>query len=292
VTAPVYKSPRGERLALGVYQHLLDRWPVPAEQRMVPTREGGTFVLVFGGEANPPLVLLHGSAANSSTWGGEAGTWARHFRVYAVDLPGETGKSTQTRPPYAGATYAEWLADVVDGLGLERASFAGLSLGGWAALKFAAHYPQRVDRVALMAPGGVVRAKLGFMLSAAVYQRLGMWGIRRITRRVFAPHQAPLGAAEGFAFMLKHYRARRDNLPPLSDDELRAVAAPVFFIGGENDALLDMQATHHRLQALLPDFRGRVVPGAGNALLGVAEEVTAWLSANVETPGPVAAPAS
>jgi pimeloyl-ACP methyl ester carboxylesterase len=115
------------------------------------------------------------------------------------------------------------------------------------------------------------------MLKAAAYQRLGMWGIRRVTAEVFGPGEAPPGAAESFAFMLKHYRARRDNLPPLTDDELRRVTSPVFLIGGEKDALLDMEATRERLQRLLPDFRGRIVPGAGHALLGVADEVVAWL---------------
>lgn len=258
----------------------------------MPTREGDTFVLSFGDPANPPLVLLHGSAANSSTWGGEAATWARHFRVYAIDLPGETGMSTQHRPPYAGTTYADWLADVLDGLELEQSAFCGLSLGGWASLKFAAHYPGRAGRIALIAPGGVVQGKVAFMLKAALYQRLGTWGNNRMAALIFGPNAAPPGVAEGFAFMLKHYRARRDNLPPLSDEELRAVVAPVFLVGGEHDALLNMPRTLDRLARLVPDFRGRLIPGAGHAILGMAEEVTAWLAADMETPGLVAAPAS
>ena len=293
MTSPsIYKSPRGEKLALRMYQEQLDRWPVSAEQRFVPTREGDTFVLAFGDEAKPPLVLLHGSAANSSTWGGEAEVWAKHFRVYAVDLPGETGKSTQRRPSYEGATYAGWLTDVMDALGLERASFGGLSLGGWAALKFAAHAPGRVERIVLIAPGGVVQAKLEFVLKSVVYLRFGTWGSRRITEMVFGPQPAPRGAAEGFAFMLEHYRARRDNLPPLSDEELRRVAMPVLLIGGEQDALLNMRGTRERLARLLPDFRAHIIPDAGHAVLGVAGEAVAFLAQDVKMPEQLGAPAS
>ncbi len=273
-----YTSPRGEHFAMEAYQRVLDAWPVPNEQRTVPTRHGRAFVINFGDAAKPALVLLHGSAANSSTWAGDAKAFAEHFRVYAIDLPGETGRSTANRPPYGGLAYVEWLSDVLDALGIERTSLAGLSLGGWASLKFASHAPERVERVALIAPGGVVRAKLGFLLRAAVYQHLGTWGIRRITREVFDPHKAPPGAAESFAFMLKHYRPRRDNLPPLSDEELRAVTAPVLFIGGDQDALLNMPDTKNRLARLLPKFEGRIVPGAGHALLGTGREVASWLA--------------
>lgn len=282
-TKPIWKSPRGEKLALAMYQRMLDAWPVPAEERTVPTREGDTFVLAFGEAAKPSLVLLHGSAANSSMWAGEAATWARDFRVYAVDLPGETGKSTRNRPSYDGATYANWLTDVLDGLGLERTRFAGLSLGGWASLKLASYEPGRVERIVLLAPGGVVQAKLGFILKAAVYQQLGMWGVRRITRLVFGRQPVPPDVVETFAFMFKHYRTRRDNLPPLSDEELRRVTAPVLFIGGAEDALLDMRRSKERLDRLLPDFRGRIVPGAGHAILGVAEEAVAFLAAERRT---------
>jgi pimeloyl-ACP methyl ester carboxylesterase len=276
---PNYKSTRGEQLAMAVYQRTLDAWPVANEQRTIPTRHGDAFVISFGDAANPPLVLLHGSAANSSTWAGDATVLSERFRVHAIDLPGETGKGTPNRLAYANAAYVEWLTDALDGLEIERTSFAGLSLGGWASLKFAAHETQRVERLALIAPGGVVRAKLGFVLKAAAYQRLGTWGIRRITELVFGDEPPPPGVAEGFAFMLKHYRARHDTLPPLSDDELRRVAAPVYFVGGSADALLDQRATHDRLERLLPHFEGRVIAGGGHALLGVGPEVAAWLAA-------------
>lgn len=284
---PLYRSAHAQQLAMRAYQDVLDSWPVPAVERSVPTREGETFVLEFGERTNPPLVLLHGSAANSSTWAGDAATWAKDFHAFAVDLPGETGKSTHRRPPYAGTTYADWLADVLDGLGLGRASIAGLSLGGWAALKLASHYPARAGRVALISPGGVVQAKLGFVLRAAVYQRLGRRGIRRITREVFGPRETPPGAEEGFAFMLRNYRARRDNLPPLDDEELRRITAPVWFIGGDSDALIDMAATRERLERLLAGFEGEIVPGAGHVLFGVAAKAVAWLGRpSSETPAP------
>jgi pimeloyl-ACP methyl ester carboxylesterase len=251
-----------------VYERALDHWPEPLQQQTIPTRIGATFVVSWGDPSNPPLVLLHGSAANSSSWGMDAKRFASAFRVHAIDLPGETGKSTGLRPPYAGSAYPDWLSDVFDALELQSASIAGLSLGGWVGLKFAAAHPQRAARLALLAPGGVAPARKGFTAKAALYRPLGKWGIERVTNLVFAPHQAPPGTAEGFAFMLRHYKARRDTLPLITDEELSRVAMPVFLLGGGRDGLLDMAKTHARLARLLPDYNSVVDPNAGHALIG------------------------
>ena len=282
-----YKSPQAERVALDIYDRAIANWPVPVEQVRVATRLGETFVLAFGDSNRPPLVLLHGSAANSSTWGGDAAAYAREFRVYAIDLPGETGKSTPARPPYAGRAYAEWLTEVLDGLELERVHIAGLSLGGWAAMRFAASAPERVDQLALIAPGGLAPAKKGFVLKAALFSPFGMWGIRRITSVVFSPDTPPPGADEAFAFGLRNYNARRDNLPVVTDSELRELSMPVFFIGGDRDALLDTHAGAERLRRLVPHAQIKVLEGRGHALLGTAEDVLRFFGAE---PKPAAPP--
>src|SRR5690606_28449381 len=47
---------------------------------------------------------------------------------------------------------ANWLAELMDGLGLEQAAFAGHSSGGRHALNFAVHYPARIRHMMLLAP--------------------------------------------------------------------------------------------------------------------------------------------
>src|SRR5947208_9885252 len=101
---------------------------------VVPTREGHTFVVASGDRHAPPLVLLHGSGANSASWISDVSEWSQRFRVYAVDMIGEPGLSAPARPPFASEAYANWLDDVWKGLGLTAASVAGVSLGGWLAL--------------------------------------------------------------------------------------------------------------------------------------------------------------
>ena len=52
--------------------------------------------------------------------------------------------------------YVEHLRDVIDAIGVEKAHISGESLGGWVAARFAALYPQRVDRLVLNTAGGMI----------------------------------------------------------------------------------------------------------------------------------------
>lgn len=57
----IYRSEAGAREIAQQYRALLDKWPVEAEERRVPTSQGETFVVVSGPEDAPPLVALQGS---------------------------------------------------------------------------------------------------------------------------------------------------------------------------------------------------------------------------------------
>jgi hypothetical protein len=77
---PIFKSSEGERLVRERYQRFLNHWPVPNEQLHIPTTQASTFVVVSGPK-EAPLLLLHGSAANSAMWMGDVRIFARAFRV-------------------------------------------------------------------------------------------------------------------------------------------------------------------------------------------------------------------
>lgn len=278
-----FRSAEGERAVLAIYEHALQRWPMPLERRAVPTRHGETFVLEFGEPSGPPLVLLHGAASNSSVWSGEAATYGARHLVYAIDLPGEAGRSTPNRPAWRGPAFAEWLEDVLDGLGLRAPSIAGLSQGGWAALKLAVALPERVGALALMAPAGVVSDRTGFVMRALVYSRLGRPGTDRIMRMVFAPHPAPPEIVAGAAFTARRFRARVGIVPRFTADELDRVTMPTLLIGGDRDMLRDTHAIRRRLAAHLPRLEAHIVPGAGHALVAVAGDITEFVARHAFT---------
>lgn len=128
---------------------IVQNWPVPYETIEADTRRRRTFVIACGDSALPPLLLIHGSGSNAAMWIGDAAEYSKHYRVYAVDVPGEPGKSCDTRPDLRTHAHPEWLRDVFVSLNADRTFIVGLSLGGWVALRFASAYPEKVVKLAL-----------------------------------------------------------------------------------------------------------------------------------------------
>jgi pimeloyl-ACP methyl ester carboxylesterase len=129
------------------YDALLERWGVPVEQLEI----GGTHVNACGPTDAPPLVLLAGHGATSAVWFSVAPELAQQHRVYALDLPGDAGRSTAS-PPRTVDDLMTWLTGVLDRLGIDRPRLAGHSYGAWIALTYTLQNPDRVDRLALIDP--------------------------------------------------------------------------------------------------------------------------------------------
>src|SRR5664279_2083899 len=134
-TTILYKTADGEKAVMAIYDNALKNWPVPCETRTVPTRCGETFVATSGNALSPAMILLHGAGGNSAMWAGDVSAYSNHYRVYAVDLPGEAGKSAANRPAWDSAAFAEWLEEVLNELEVGQVTLVGISQGAWTALK-------------------------------------------------------------------------------------------------------------------------------------------------------------
>ena len=210
-------------------------------------------------------------------WGSDVATYSRDYRVYAVDLLGEPGKSSPNRPPWEGPAYAEWLDDVLAGLHVDRVRLVGLSQGGWTALKFAVAQPQRVEQLALLTPGGVVPDKLSFLFYAMLYMGLGKWGIRRLVRLLYGRQPIPVGVEDITMLFMRHFKGRMGVLPLLTDEELRRLTMPTLLLVGSQDALRDSERIAARLGQFLPNFESAIIPGGGHALLDTVDRVMSFL---------------
>ena len=104
--------------------------------------------------SGPPLLLIHGIGDDSSTWAEIIPTLARNHLVVAPDLLGH-GQSDKPRADYSVAAYANGMRDLLSALGIERVTLVGHSLGGGVAMQFAYQFPERTERMVLVASGGV-----------------------------------------------------------------------------------------------------------------------------------------
>lgn len=281
--AEIWKTPQAGEAVLARYTEFLKYWPQPNAQLRLPTRHGETFVISSGPPDAPPMVLLHGAVANSTSWLGDAAAWSQHFRVYAVDVIGEPGFSAPSRPDLASDAYAAWLDEVLAGLGVTRCALVGISLGGWLALDYATRRPDRVRALALLCPGGVgAQRNLLWVLPLLL---LGKWGRAQVMRRLggAAVTRAgePSAALKAFAEfqdeITASFRPRRVRLPRFADDALRSLTMPALFVLGARDAILDSAGTRRRLARLMPHAEIVWLPDEGHFLVRHGATLGAFL---------------
>jgi pimeloyl-ACP methyl ester carboxylesterase len=101
----------------------------------------------------PRLVLLHGAGpdAAQAAWSPVWTALTPHARLFAPDLPGFGGSPLGATAPSVDGYHA-WLLAFLDATRIPRTAIAGLSLGAAVALHTALDTPDRVDRLALLAP--------------------------------------------------------------------------------------------------------------------------------------------
>lgn len=107
----------------------------------------------------PVVVFLHGSgpgASGHSNFQGNYPIWAAQgYRCLVPDLVGFGYSDKPDDVEYPLAFFVECLKQKLDALGIARCAVVGNSLGGAVAIGLALDYPDLVEKLVLMAPGGM-----------------------------------------------------------------------------------------------------------------------------------------
>src|SRR6185503_7227610 len=111
---------------------------------------------------------------------------------------------------------------------------------GWTALKFAVSHPERVDKLVLICPGGIVPDKASFIIRAIGFSLMGDSGVRRMIRSLYGKQPIAAGVEDIFTLMLGNFKGRVGILPIFSEDELRRLTMPTLLLGGKDDPMRDL----------------------------------------------------
>src|SRR5690606_13757757 len=225
------------------YNKVLGRLPFPCRTTTIPTRYGRTHVTIAGNEDGEPLICLPGMSIAGPMMLEFFERHARDRLLIAPDLIGHPGRSEDRRHPTKDHGFGRWLADLMDGLGLERADMASASFGSAFSLDLAALAPERVGRLALIVPAGLtprlpyVTFYFPFFLSWLLYRYLPH-------RPALATIARPLGLAlteDNLDYMdlvirqTVYYRHRPSG--PYFPKDLAGYREPVFLVTTGRDNL-------------------------------------------------------
>lgn len=233
------------------------------------------------------LLLIHGMAGSSATWHGVLPQLSKRYRVVAPDLLGH-GESAKPRGDYSLGAFAAWLRDLLDELGIKRATVVGQSLGGGVAMQFAYQHRDYCDRLVLISSGGLgpdlsVILRMASMPGAELVlpvvaprpvikigNRLGSWlasaGVRSPQAGEMWNAYASLSDGQTRQAFLRTLRSVVDHRGQAvsATNKLHLTSGiPLLLIWGEEDRIIPVahgQATHD----VVPGSRLEVLPGLGH----------------------------
>ncbi|QZY30325.1 alpha/beta fold hydrolase [Nocardioides coralli] len=236
----------------------------------------------------PVVLLLHGLGCDHTTWEPVIEALARRYTVIAPDLLGH-GLSDKPRADYSVGGYANGMRDLLTVLGIDRVTVVGHSFGGGVAMQFAYQYPERTERLILVASGGLgpevtplIRAITtpGFhpamrVLTLPGVRHAGMIGLRNLSRlpskytrdldevaEIYDSFKDP-AARHAIRHVVKAVVDWRGQVVTMADRAYLTQEMPMAVIWGEDDQVIPV--SHAALASrLAPEARVEVLPNAGH----------------------------
>ena len=266
---PIFSTPEGRDQYIEAYDAMFNLWPVPHEAVEVETSYGSTHINVSGSGDGYPLVLLHAAGLSSTVWFAYIAGLSAHHRVYAVDVISDAGKSIANRLLVKREDYAQWLKEVFDGLNIDRCHLLGHSYGGWLTLNMALAYPERLQKIVLLAPAASFRP---LSLLTKLYFYLGNFKISPPARSVLNT-MAAKGTVLEESFIQLMEEVTRYCKPAImfptvfTDDELKQIDLPALLIIGAKEKIYHPQKAIERAQRCLPDLTAEIIPEVGHLLI-------------------------
>jgi 3-oxoadipate enol-lactonase len=246
--------------------------------------------LLEGPEDAPVLVLSNSLGTSLEMWDDLAPVLGDRFRLLRYDTRGH-GRSPAPPGPYAIGDLGRDVVRLLDRLGIERASFCGLSVGGMTGMWLAAESPERVERLVLLCTSALLVPKSVWDERIATATEQGMTAlVDGVIERWFTP----AFRSENPATVEKMATTLRETDPEgyagccaaIRDMDLRdrlpSIKAPTLVVSGAEDPATPPE--HGRLiRDAIPGARFEVVPGAAHiANVERPEEITQLILTHLE----------
>ena len=229
--------------------------------------------------SGPALLLFHGTASSLHTWDGWVAELRDDFRIVRLDLPGFGLTGPEPDDDYSAERRTAVAAALLDHLGIDRASVAGNSLGGYLAWQMALRYPDRVDALVLIDAAGYPSPRPGttvldlgtvpllrdvlsrmtprFLIAAAVRESYG--DVSKVTPALVERYHRLLLREGNRRALLIGLNAER----PDEHEALRSLPQPTLVMWGELDRLISVELAE-RFHRDLPRSELLVYPDVGH----------------------------
>ena len=251
------------------YEYSLRLISCPIIEKYITTSFGDTHVICSGDTENPSLILLHAASCGSPIWYKNIPFWSKYYRVYAIDLIGESSKSILKKKMKTVHDNAKWLDETLTGLELDRVFLCGLSIGGWNAANYAGFYPQKVLKLVLLSP---VQTFAKMYLSFFVkIMKMGFRPTRKNVENYIGwanenEDSLPDSIIKQFTISVMNINSNASFPKWLKNEHLYNIKIPVFVLLGKNEFAFSTLKAEKRAKDVIGDLEIQIVEGASHLL--------------------------
>ena len=277
----IFKNQKARERQEDWYQRFLVRADCKVEFETISTSYGPSHVLIAGDPDKPTLVCLHAMLTSSAHLLSEIRYLVDHFHLLIPDIPGHSVRAIPERFSFQNNSHAKWLKEIVIALELSKVNLFGVSLGGYVAREYASTFPEKVNKLALLVPAGIVQA--------SVIKGLVRMAIPMVKYKI-NPSEENLKNVVNFLLSnwdkdWAHFLGDSMNdfitpkkIPPLAtDEELQNLTMPVLAIAAEKDISFPGEPLIERVEANILTVETELLEDARHCP-PTTEEFRRWLT--------------
>jgi 3-oxoadipate enol-lactonase len=232
--------------------------------------DGCTIHAEVEGPQHAPVLMLSNSLGTSlHMWDEQVGPFTRHFRLVRYDRRGH-GQSSVPKGPYTMERLGRDVVCVLDGLGIHKISWCGLSMGGMVGMWLGANAADRIDKLILSNTSAYFPDKTMWQDRIKLVREKGLEGIvdanmeRWFTKRFRerAPQALQKVRAMFLATKLDGYIGCGEAIRDMDHRPLLSrITAPTLVIAGKHDPATPLEGCEF-IQAHIPDAQIAVLEAA------------------------------
>ena len=223
----------------------------------------GKIAYIKEGNGKKALIFLHGLSSNSDAWFRNIETLDKDFTCIAIDLPG-FGKSYKNAEEFTATYFASIVKEFAEKMKMDKFTLVGHSMGGQTAIKFAAKYPEKLDKLILIAPAGIEKfsefegTAMKMVMNPTTIMasteeqidrnyQLNFYKMPKEAAQMIQDRKNIVKSADFEAHAIAIQKSVKGMLDDTVTQDLEKISSPTLILFGKNDALIPNKYLHPTL---------------------------------------------
>ena len=264
----IYRNTKAKESLANITEALIEKLPYKGlgQGHTVETSIGKSYCLELGNPNLPKLAIFHGGYTNHSFILYYLRSLIKDFHIFAFDMPGHPGKSSEVVLDPRDDSYGKWAIEAIEAIGIKQASFLGLSYGGFVCQRVAAMKPNLVDRLILVVSAGICPMNQLSLMRALMFPQI----LFTLTKKEFFLNSMMNGlftdyddelVVDFFRDMLLYVKTDQRQMKLSRKEEFANFSKPVLLLTAEKDVVFDCNRQEKEAVKLFPNLEVQKLMG-------------------------------